>query len=95
MNIHDHFGGCAHCVECDGDCELKADDMTATRLIRYLLESHAYTYDGCWFPSHIDEAMAELAGGRKRLEALKSRALACSPRNRKESVTHPPRAGEA
>ena len=43
VTIHDHMGGKAHCVDCNGPCRLRRDDLALTTLIRCLLESLAAT----------------------------------------------------
>lgn len=39
--IHDHFDGSAHCVECQGPCNLGPDDYAVTQLVRYVFECGA------------------------------------------------------
>jgi len=41
MTIHDHFDGQAHCVECEGECQLDPEAIRVSSLIRYLLEQMA------------------------------------------------------
>lgn len=36
--IHDHFDGCANCIECGGDCELTGSDLLASWLVRGIFE---------------------------------------------------------
>lgn len=61
MEIHDHFNGCAHCVECNGDCRLKGDDLKVTRLVRFVMEQQQSTRI---FWSFVDDALKELLGNR-------------------------------
>ena len=44
MNIHDHFDGSAHCIECAGPCRLEGEALLATKLIRFILEQWAVGY---------------------------------------------------
>jgi hypothetical protein len=42
MTIHDHFGGYAHCVECEGSCRLTGAELGYTALVRALFEGEWY-----------------------------------------------------
>lgn len=39
--IHDHFDGCANCVECGGPCRLTGEQRLLTELIRWIFEKWA------------------------------------------------------
>jgi len=39
--IHDHFDGSAHCVQCGGECQLRGGERIATELIRWMCEAAA------------------------------------------------------
>ena len=41
MEIHDHFDGSSHCVECNGPCRLKDESLMLTRLVRYVFDLQA------------------------------------------------------
>ena len=38
--VHDHFDGSGHCVECEGPCRLARSDLLLSQLIRYTMEQH-------------------------------------------------------
>jgi hypothetical protein len=40
--VHDHFDGSSHCIECKGECELTGADMAYTALVRALFEGEAW-----------------------------------------------------
>jgi hypothetical protein len=40
--VHDHFDGSAHCVECQGFCQLTGADMAYTALVRALFDGEAW-----------------------------------------------------
>jgi hypothetical protein len=42
--IHDHFNGSAHCIECEGQCQLTGADRLVTNLIRFIFEQWASGY---------------------------------------------------
>lgn len=38
VDIHDHFDGSAHCVQCGGECRLKGEKRLLTEMIRWSFE---------------------------------------------------------
>jgi hypothetical protein len=42
VTVHDHFDGCAHCVECGGPCQLTGPDRAYTELVRAVFENLAH-----------------------------------------------------
>lgn len=48
VEIHDHFDGSAHCVECQGQCRLPPAELLATGLIRDFCEQWASGYSRPW-----------------------------------------------
>lgn len=61
MNIHNHFNGSAHCVECNGSCCLTGMDKHLTQYVRYTMEYLDMQHGG-WLPSQIEEAFAGMYG---------------------------------
>jgi hypothetical protein len=48
VDIHDHFDGTAHCVQCGGKCQLPPAELLASGLIRDLCEQWAAGYSRPW-----------------------------------------------
>lgn len=70
--IHDHFGGTAHCIECEGPCVLSGDDRAASALVRYTLEFAEKVHKG-WMWDFTRDALLELLGPA-RLSKFQRRA---------------------
>jgi hypothetical protein len=77
MVVHDHFDGSAHCVDCDGPCELSGDELHVTRLVRYVLEFAEAPHHG-WILDIALQAICDLAG-RDRFLYLQRRAAQTNP----------------
>ncbi len=75
MEIHDHFDGEAHCIECRGRCALAGESLQLTRLVRNVCEFLAYTAH--WIPPQIEEHLRSLV---KDYAAFKKHCLAANPK---------------
>lgn len=73
MKVHDHLSGSANCVECKGRCQLQADELALTQLVRFVLEFFAYSHKG-WMPLSIEDALWDLLG-EERFKNLRMRAI--------------------
>ena len=72
MNVHDHFDGSAHCLECSGRCTLAGDELAATELIRFLLEYFESAHLG-WMQKSLRDSVEALVG-ESRFRNLQKRA---------------------
>lgn len=72
MEIHDHFDGTAHCVQCQGPCRLTGDDLAVTRLVRWTVEFAFVAHDG-WMWDFTKDALAVLLGSREKLNGFMER----------------------
>jgi hypothetical protein len=56
--IHDHFDGEAHCIECRGKCVQTGEALNLTRLIRKMCEFLASADH--WIPPQIEEHLRSM-----------------------------------
>lgn len=77
MEIHDHFDGCAHCIECGGPCKLETQAFGISAFIRFTLESSARN---SWnIPSSLMYQSLEKIVGKERARELWKRAVETNP----------------
>ena len=58
MDIHDHFEGTFHCIECRGQCRLTGESLRMTTFVRNVCEFLAYT--DYWIPPQIEEQLRSM-----------------------------------
>lgn len=75
VEIHDHFNGAAHCVECRGKCQLPPAELLATGLIRDMCEQWEAGYSQPWMmvEMRLKDAGVNLAAFMERAKATNSR----------------------
>ena len=77
IEIHDHFDGEAHCIECRGPCRLTDESLRFTRLIRNVCEFLAYS--DSWIPPQIE---AHLRSMVRDYAGFKKHCLVTNPKRR-------------
>lgn len=61
MQIHDHFDGSMHCVECGGRCTLEGDERIVTELVRWTLGFAEVAHNG-WMWDSTRDTLKKLVG---------------------------------
>jgi hypothetical protein len=75
FEIHDHFDGEAHCIECRGKCVLSGDSLELTRLVRKLCEF--LSYGAGWIPPQIEDHLRSMV---KDYAGFKEHCLRVNPK---------------
>jgi hypothetical protein len=70
INLHDHFDGSAHCIQCGGECRLSGAELALTEMIRWQFEAIAR---GAAFLSYAERSTLERIG--VDIEAFMQRAM--------------------
>lgn len=73
--IHDHFDGEAHCIECRGVCNLEGESLRLTRFIRKVCEFLSYADH--WIPPQIEEHLRSMV---RDYASFKKHCLALNPK---------------
>jgi hypothetical protein len=73
--VHDHFDGSAHCVECEARCKLAGFDLGLTQFVPWTLEALAYN-GFSHLPSRHREALEAM---RLDADRLWNRAVITTP----------------
>jgi hypothetical protein len=70
VEIHDHFDGSAHCVECGGECRLTGSNLAVTSLVSDIMD-HTERAGRGWYGS-AQYILKQLLG--ERFESMRERA---------------------
>jgi hypothetical protein len=75
LEIHDHFDGEFHCIECRGECVLSGDSRQLTRFVRNVFEFLARVNH--WIPPQIEDHFRFMV---KDYAGFKKHCLAVNPK---------------